>query len=795
MRPLQLTLSAFGPFKGVVSIDFSAFGNRLFLINGPTGSGKTTLFDAMSYALYGNPTGQYRDSSFLRSSYADPDTKTFVELTFSYQGKTYKITRYPSQERKTLRKNKSGTGSTIDPESVTLEGEGLKPLSKTKEVNAKIIEIIGLDKDQFEETMMIAQGGFQKLINADTKDRRDIFRKILKTDDLSHLKDQLKIQDSEATEKVKNQNNKILGLLQAFQSDDPSWLTHLGDKNALNSLDSFIQSAALTTASFQARLPSFESDSKAAELAKTLAIQRQEAAIHFNALKNDYLKALKDQEALALQKEAIERKGTLVDLARKAERVLAANKPYAQTQADLKVAESEKAHLQAQLPLVKAEKEAKTKALEEAKPLLEKSSQALAGELSELSRKKDLFAKVNGAKKEHDKALLALQNAQAAFTRAQKEKEQAERFVAEIQTKYAHFEDTNHREQLKGELDLLKQKEEQILSLMAKGASYQSLAEATKAKQGAYLAAKKAYEASDALYQDALSRFLNGQAGVLASSLQEGVACPVCGSLEHPHLASSSKEVPSQQEVEKAKAKRESAEQALRGAAQEAQGASSSADTYLKEWSQDFEKAFNEPLVLESVSLRLKALLSDSKAKEKALTEAYQSAIQAARKRDQDLAESEKKQAELTATLIPSESLSQSALLNAQKEEASTLEALKGYQAEVAGLSEAGVLAKILALQKEQGEISAKRNTLQNEANSAASDLSALSAQVAVNETQRVSLTERLRVQKGALDSALSESGFPSVEAAENRPCRLLMLPPMSKRSGNTRMPSPRIKP
>src|SRR5574344_366690 len=270
MRPLQLTLSAFGPFKGVISIDFSSFGNRLFLINGPTGSGKTTLFDAMSYALYGNPTGEYRDSSFLRSSYADPETKTYVEFTFAYQGKSYKITRYPAQERKTLRKNKNGTDTTTDPESVTLEGDGLKPLTKTKEVNAKIVEIIGLDKDQFEETMMIAQGGFQKLINADTKDRRDIFRKILKTDDLSRLKDQLKAQDSEATEKVKNQNNKILGLLQAFQSEDPSWLSSLSDKNALNSLDNFIQSATLTVASFKERLPSLEADSKSAELAKTL---------------------------------------------------------------------------------------------------------------------------------------------------------------------------------------------------------------------------------------------------------------------------------------------------------------------------------------------------------------------------------------------------------------------------------------------------------------------------------------------------------------------------------------------
>jgi exonuclease SbcC len=670
------------------------------------------------------------------------------------------------RERPSVR-TRVAQGSTVDPESVTLEGDGLKPLTKTKEVNAKIIEIIGLDKDQFEETMMIAQGGFQKLINADTKDRRDIFRKILKTDDLSRLKDQLKAQDSEATEKVKNQNNKILGLLQAFQSEDPSWLSSLSDKYALNSLDNFIQSATLTVASFKERLPSLEADSKAAELAKTSAIERREAAIHFNALKTDYLKALKDSEDLALQKDGIEEKRTLVDLAHKAERVLSAKKPYEQTQADLQAAESEKARLQEQLPLLMAKKEEKAKALEEQKPLLEQRSQAITGELTELNRKKDLFAKVASAGKEHNQAFNALQNGKTAYSQAKKAKEDSERFINEIQAKYAHFEDTNHREQLKGELDLLQQKEETILSIKAKGVAYQKLVEATKAQQATYLAFKKAYETSDALYQDALSRFLNGQAGLLASSLKEGQACPVCGSLDHPHLAASSKEVPSQETVEALKTKRETAEKSLREAAQTAQGASSSADTYLQGWAQDFKNAFNEELVLESVSSRLETLSRDSKAKEKELSAAYRSALQALEKRDQDLALSEKKQSELTTKLIPGESLAQENLLTAQKNEAGTLEALKGYEAEVQGLSEASVLLAVQSLQKEQKELSEKQNRLQNEANSVATDYSGLSAKVTVNASQQASLMERIHTQKGLLDSALSESGFLSVEDAE----------------------------
>jgi exonuclease SbcC len=95
MKPLHLTMSAFGPYKDLAEIDFTKFGDRMFLINGPTGAGKTTIFDAICYALYGEPSGQYRETSTLRSGFASPDTVTFVKFVFAYQGKEYTITRYP----------------------------------------------------------------------------------------------------------------------------------------------------------------------------------------------------------------------------------------------------------------------------------------------------------------------------------------------------------------------------------------------------------------------------------------------------------------------------------------------------------------------------------------------------------------------------------------------------------------------------------------------------------------------------------------------------------------------------
>ena len=166
MRPLSLTLSAFGPYAGTVTLPMVDLGRSgLYLVTGDTGAGKTTIFDAITFALYGEASGSNREPGMLRSKYAEPSARTYVELEFAYGDKTYRVKRTPAYERPALR----GGGVTRETAKAELTGTGLaQPLTKPTEVTRKIVEIIGLTKEQFTQIAMIAQGDFQKLLLADT---------------------------------------------------------------------------------------------------------------------------------------------------------------------------------------------------------------------------------------------------------------------------------------------------------------------------------------------------------------------------------------------------------------------------------------------------------------------------------------------------------------------------------------------------------------------------------------------------------------------------------------------------
>ena len=179
MRPLSLTLSAFGPYAGTVTLPMADLGRSgLYLVTGDTGAGKTTIFDAITFALYGEASGSNREPGMLRSKYAEPSARTYVELEFAYGDKTYRVKRTPAYERPALR----GGGVTRETAKAELTGTGLaQPLTKPTEVTRKIVEIIGLTKEQFTQIAMIAQGDFQKLLLAGTAERGEIFRQIFHT--------------------------------------------------------------------------------------------------------------------------------------------------------------------------------------------------------------------------------------------------------------------------------------------------------------------------------------------------------------------------------------------------------------------------------------------------------------------------------------------------------------------------------------------------------------------------------------------------------------------------------------
>ena len=216
MRPLNLVISAFGPYAGRTELALRELGNRgLYLITGDTGAGKTTIFDAITYALYGEASGDIRESSMLRSQYADPNTPTEVELLFSHGGKEYTVKRNPRY----LRPAKRGGGMTEEKAGAQLICPD-RVITKPREVDEAIKEILGIDRNQFSQIAMLAQGDFRKLLLADTRERQEIFRKVFQTQDYQTLQRQVKDQERNAYRECQDARKSVQQYVQAIDCDE-----------------------------------------------------------------------------------------------------------------------------------------------------------------------------------------------------------------------------------------------------------------------------------------------------------------------------------------------------------------------------------------------------------------------------------------------------------------------------------------------------------------------------------------------------------------------------------------------
>ena len=222
MRPLKLILSAFGPYADRTELDLDALGtNGLYLITGITGAGKTCIFDAITYALYGEASGNSRDSSMFRSKYAKSEVPTEVELTFSYDRKTYTIKRSPEQEKPRAR----GEGFTTQKPAAELTYPDGRVLTKPKEVSNAIQEIMGINRDQFMQIAMIAQGDFLKLLLASTDDRIAIFRQLFKTQLYKNLQEKLKQEFKDVNDQRETAKNSLKQYINGIYSDETDVLS------------------------------------------------------------------------------------------------------------------------------------------------------------------------------------------------------------------------------------------------------------------------------------------------------------------------------------------------------------------------------------------------------------------------------------------------------------------------------------------------------------------------------------------------------------------------------------------
>ena len=190
MKPIKMIISAIGPYAGKLpEIEFDAFEEKgLFLISGDTGAGKTTIFDAICFALYGTTSGTYRDTKNLRSEYAKDSAQSYVDFYFSHQGREFHVWRQPSYERRKQR----GSGVILEKEKAVLYEEGQKPIEGLTQVNNAVKELLHIDEKQFKHIVMIAQGEFWDLLNAKTDQRTEILRTIFLTNGYKNIEYKLK---------------------------------------------------------------------------------------------------------------------------------------------------------------------------------------------------------------------------------------------------------------------------------------------------------------------------------------------------------------------------------------------------------------------------------------------------------------------------------------------------------------------------------------------------------------------------------------------------------------------------
>ena len=519
MRPLRLTLSAFGPYAAETTLDLEKLGKGgLYLITGDTGAGKTTIFDAITYALYDHSSSGIREGSMLRCKYADDKTPTFVELEFEVHGVRYTVRRNPEYQRPKAR----GEGMTTEKADATLTyPDDRPPVTKAKDVTAAVQEIIGLDYNQFSQIVLIAQGQFTKLLNASTEERSRIFRKLFRTQRYAQLQERLQAEASALNQQRTAQNAKLdslLGGLQ-FSPEDPdaealrALCAQTVPETALALLDALTarQAAALEEAgtalqATEAQLDTVQQQLGAAAQAQRLAQQLAARQAELTAAKPalDAARAEADRHAGdAVQLDALTAQVT------QAQSALAAYDAL-----DTLCRQQTEARDAARLAAAQAHKR---------RTQLDSLNAALAAAETELAALADA-----------DTRLLALQNRSAQLT----------------------------------------QRGEALAKLEQRLADCQRQAKAAHKAQENYRAAAAAQDEARAR-RDALERaFLDAQAGLLAESLVEGAPCPVCGSTHHPARALLPHTAPTQAQVETAR-------QAAAEADRQAQNTSAAAQSAL----------------------------------------------------------------------------------------------------------------------------------------------------------------------------------------------------------------------
>lgn len=498
MRPIKLIMSAFGPYADRTELSMERLGeNGLYLITGDTGAGKTTIFDAITYALYGEASGNGREPVMMRSKYAALETPTYVELLFSYGKNRYKIRRNPDYERPAKRGSKTAIQK-ADAELTLPDG---RVITKNREVNEAVREILGVDREQFSQIAMIAQGDFLKLLFASTEDRKNIFRQIFKTERFYRLQERLKAESGALKTQWERQRDSVRQYIAGLvcSRDDVCAVELAAAKEGKLPVEEILLLAD--------RLLKQDQETERAVGAEMEEADRQRRQVHEELTRAGEIE--KTRKALAQAEQSLKEK----------EMLLETRKP---------VWERENAQ----------------------KPLRERLQEQITTMRNILPQYEELDqnrANLETMKKQQNKAEALLKSMQAglqelkaeleSLREEQKQLEDAgvnlERFTAQKEAADLQYTELNRLKRALSEYEVLQEQYEEA--------------------QKAYLKSSQKASEYQQIYLSLNQAFLDGQAGILAGHLTEGQPCPVCGSISHPHPAERGEAAPAEQELEAAK--------------------------------------------------------------------------------------------------------------------------------------------------------------------------------------------------------------------------------------------------
>ena len=534
MKPLLLTIEAFGPFAGQESVDFTALGsNPLFLINGATGAGKSTILDAICFALYGQTTGAERDGSQMRCDFAKPDQLTKVTLKFSLGNKHYRISRVPQQEKPKSR-GEGTTSHSAEAQFWELDGTEEGKLLVSKKVNdatVRVQELVGLDVEQFRQVMVLPQGKFRELLLADSKDREKIFSQLFQTSIYKRIEDLLKSKAFGIKQAVENHQNQIRGILQAAEVNT--------EREVRDELTSLAQELATALV----KREEAGRNKKAGEIIKERSeqlikrfdeLEQKQALLVNKQEKEPEFKAMQDRLDQALNAGSIQPLYSNAQVA--ASRLIRIQQELATSVEKLKGSE------QWQKSAVQIFNEAKTKA-EEISALTKQQLQLEQFEKQSIELRQSLKKRVLAQADVRTSASLLTdkQQEQALLNSEQDTREQSIKVIQHelesLPEKQIALNKLEVHFQQRQELEASQQQEQSKIALEVKA-------------QQDY---KKIQENFNQLEIAAKKTELNwhaGQAAILARDLSDDQPCPVCGSKEHPAPAEDESGLVDQADVE-----------------------------------------------------------------------------------------------------------------------------------------------------------------------------------------------------------------------------------------------------